>query len=135
MAFRLSPFVTNSCNKSVAPYLGRGIFFKLGVLNTDVSSHVTCVFGSKETRRCLNCTISQQILEMVLWVINRLTSICFVDSKSQRISKLHYWFKSYGDFCWFWLRIFLPSATSEILTWLQNVPRFLPDGLRHQTKG
>ena len=38
----------------------------------------------------------------------------FCGSKSQRSSRLDYWLKSYGNFCWFLLRISPPLATSEI---------------------
>ena len=37
-------------------------------------------------------------------------------------------------FCWIWVRITLNFGTSEIVTWLRRVSRFLPDGLRHMTK-
>ena len=38
---------------------------------------------------------------MVLWVIiQAIFYIYCLDSKSQRASKLHYWFKSYGHFAW-----------------------------------
>ena len=48
----------------------------------------------------------------------------FVNSKSQRKSKLHNWFKSYGNIWWFCARLTPPLATSEILTQLQKFPRF-----------
>ena len=80
-----------------------------------------------------NINKTQQILEIGLRVM-KLTifnMFCrFIISKGIKIGLLVQNLRQF-----LLIQISPPLATSEILTWLEKVLRFLPDGLRHHTKG
>ena len=92
-------------------------------LTSSTRMHGTHVCGSTEPWSSQNCkNISASVRYGAL-------------SHKMNYITLHYWFNRYIDFCLIGVRISPHFGTAEIITWLRRVSRFLPDSLRHQTKG